>query len=205
MTEDGKKLSGAEERERLKQVYLKELRLRKQFLQKMRSGRQLGRIANELEKMVSMQHDDTDEWIRKLEEGTAIDEAKLEIALEKMRMTDLNDISGTAELGETPTESQQEPAAEPKSKAEQAQDALAKFMMEEGLDDDLPEHKKTLGGGLEEATDTKKTLGINLEETEAESPENQEATPNAGSDTAATDADAADTEQDTQSYPESEQ
>ncbi len=199
MTEDGKKLSGAEERERLKQAYLKELRLRKQFLQKMRSGRQLGRIANELENMVSMQDDDTDEWIRKLEEGAAIDKAKLEIALEKMRMTDLNDISCTAELGESPTETQQQPAAKPKSKAEQAQDALTKFMMEEGLTDYLPEQKKTLGGGLEEATGTKRTLGIELEDADAEAPLSQDTTPEAGTDIA-----TADTEQDTQSDPESE-
>ena len=180
--DDNRKLSGAEERERLKQVYLKELRLRKQFLKKMRSGRQLSRVANEMEKLVGMQQDDTDDWIRKLEQGTAVDEAKLEIALEKMRMTDLKDTSGTAELGETdaePTNSTQAASEaqpqKPLSKAAQAKAALQQFMQDEGLAEDTPEQKKTLGAGLEEDS-PKKTIGINIDAETSGSDETQDPT-----------------------------
>ena len=75
-----KNLSGEEKRKLLKEQYKKELRERKEFVSKVKNLRQMQRINKALAEMTA--EDDTDEWIRKLNEETAFTEAKMEIALD---------------------------------------------------------------------------------------------------------------------------
>lgn len=78
-----KHLSGEEKRAKMKEEFKKDLRKRKEFLEKAKRLRQLKRINQALENMGYS--DDTDELIRQLDEETAFNEAKLELATESAR------------------------------------------------------------------------------------------------------------------------
>lgn len=73
-----KHLSGEEKRRLLKEQYKKDLMMRKDFLRKAKSLRQMQNINRALEGMTPQ--DDTDDWINKLNEESAFTEAKLEMA-----------------------------------------------------------------------------------------------------------------------------
>lgn len=78
--EENKKLSSEEQRERMKEEYKRELRARKEFLEKVKDLKRSQTLLNALEGMNV--EDDSDEWIAKLNQETALREAKTEIALE---------------------------------------------------------------------------------------------------------------------------
>lgn len=148
--EENKKLSGAELREKLKEEYKRELKERKKFLEAAKQANQTAKLANqlsEIEKLANLNDtDDTDEWIRRLNEVSAISEAKLEIAMgnEEFRQALAEHKNTELLLGgsETP-----ETTAPPTSKSlgdDERTDAPAPT--EEGVDTPkLPEQKKTLG------------------------------------------------------------
>ncbi len=75
-----KELSGEEKRQKMKEQYKKELRERKEFLNKVKGLRRTQSINKALESMNV--EDDTDQWIEKLNQETAFREAKTEIALD---------------------------------------------------------------------------------------------------------------------------
>lgn len=67
----------------MKEQFKKDLKERKDFLDKVENLRKLQNINNALS---NMQHeDDTDEWIGKLNEESAFTEAKMEIAMESAK------------------------------------------------------------------------------------------------------------------------
>ncbi|MDX2062677.1 MAG: hypothetical protein SFY70_06425 [Bacteroidia bacterium] len=80
------KLSGAELRAKLKEEYKRELLARKQWLEQAKQANRTAKLANEMSKLEQMANlgdsDDTDEWIRRLNEVSALSEAKLELALD---------------------------------------------------------------------------------------------------------------------------
>lgn len=75
-----KKLSSEEQRERMKEEYKRELKARKEFLGKVNTLKQQQTLLNAMEGM--QYEDDSDEWINKLNQETAMREAKTEMAME---------------------------------------------------------------------------------------------------------------------------
>lgn len=84
-TSPEKKLSSAELREKMKEEYKRELLARKQILEQAKQANKTAKLAQQLqdiEKMANLKDtDDTDEWIRRLNEISALSEAKLDIAM----------------------------------------------------------------------------------------------------------------------------
>lgn len=83
MNED-KKLSSEEQREKMKQEYLQELKLRKQILDKMKEANQMNKISENLEQVLNLAQisEDMNEFIEKLNHSSEIGQSKLDISLE---------------------------------------------------------------------------------------------------------------------------
>ncbi len=78
--DEEKKLSSEEQRERMKEEYKRELKARKEFLGKVNTLKQQQTLLNAMEGM--QYEDDSDEWINKLNQETAMREAKVEMAMD---------------------------------------------------------------------------------------------------------------------------
>lgn len=70
-----------EERKRLKEAYKEDLRLRREFLERVRQTQTAANVNRALQNMEGGT-DDTDDWIFRLNQQTALNEAKAELALE---------------------------------------------------------------------------------------------------------------------------
>ncbi len=81
---DEKHLSGEEKRRRMKEQYKKELRERKEFLDKVKGLRRMQSINQALDQMNP--EDDTQDWIDKLNQETAFNEARTEMAIESAKL-----------------------------------------------------------------------------------------------------------------------
>lgn len=75
-------MTGEEKRQRLKEQYKRDLQLRKEFLDKAKGMRPQAKINQSLNEMMDAFKDDSEEWIGKLNEGSALSEAKFEMALD---------------------------------------------------------------------------------------------------------------------------
>ena len=75
-------MTGEEKRKLLKEQYKRDLQLRKEFLDKAKAMRPTSRINKSLNEMMEAFNDDSDEWIGKLDEDSALTEAKFEMALD---------------------------------------------------------------------------------------------------------------------------
>jgi len=84
--EENKKLSSEEQRRLMKEQYKQDLRMRKEFLDKVNELKKQEPVLKALESM--QVEDDSDEWIAKLNQETALTEAKLEMALENAPIGD---------------------------------------------------------------------------------------------------------------------
>ncbi|MDB4286110.1 hypothetical protein N9933_02300 [bacterium] len=82
-------MTGEEKRRQLKEQFKKDLRKRKEFLEKTNQLRQMRNINKSVGDMIEGIKDDSDEWINKLNEGTALSEAKLDIALDQASTEEL--------------------------------------------------------------------------------------------------------------------
>lgn len=82
--DENKKLTSEEQREKMKQEYLQELKLRKKILDKMKEANQMNKISENLEQVLKLAQvsEDMDEFIEKLNSSAQISESKLDIALE---------------------------------------------------------------------------------------------------------------------------
>ena len=79
---DDKFLSGEEKRAKLKEAYKKDLQERKSFLEKVNAQKHLNQISSTLEDMTKrLIGDDTDEWIQKLNQESALADAKMDMVL----------------------------------------------------------------------------------------------------------------------------
>lgn len=76
----GDNLSGEEKRRQLKEQFKQDLRERKAFLEQVQKLKGQQKVLKAIEGLNP--EDDTDEWINKLNEETAFNEAKMELALE---------------------------------------------------------------------------------------------------------------------------
>jgi len=83
--DEEKKLSSEEQREKMKQEYLEELKLRKQILDKMKEANKINEINENLEQVMKLAQisDEMDEFINKLNAHSEIAESKLDISLQE--------------------------------------------------------------------------------------------------------------------------
>ncbi|RMG30962.1 MAG: hypothetical protein D6730_01860 [Bacteroidetes bacterium] len=85
-------MTGEEKRRLLKEKYKEELKQRKEFLKKVEALKRSHKLNEAIQNITSGLNDDTDDWISKLDEETALSEAKMEMALsEAQRQQELLD------------------------------------------------------------------------------------------------------------------
>jgi hypothetical protein len=78
-----KKLSSEEQRAKMKEEYKKDLRLRKQFLEDVKEHKRQKTLTDAVVEITSAnEQDDTDVWVEKLNQESALTEAKMEMALD---------------------------------------------------------------------------------------------------------------------------
>ncbi len=77
-------MTGEEKRRQLKEQYKQELSTRKEFLEKAKKLRKMQRINEALSEINNAMDDDTDEWIRKLNEEAVLTEAKMEMFIDQV-------------------------------------------------------------------------------------------------------------------------
>ncbi len=75
-------MTNEEKRQQLKEQYKQDLKLRKEFLEKARNLQKQNKINQALGNMLEGFKDDSDDWIQKLNEDSALSEAKFEMALD---------------------------------------------------------------------------------------------------------------------------
>ncbi|MFK7923270.1 MAG: hypothetical protein AB8H47_15005 [Bacteroidia bacterium] len=84
-------MTGEEKRkllkEQMKAQYKKDLLLRKDFIEKAEGLKRSQKLNNTISDIVGSLDDDTDDWIEKLNSGSALGEAKLDIMLEEASET----------------------------------------------------------------------------------------------------------------------
>jgi phage shock protein A len=80
--DENKKLSSEEQRQLMKEQYKQDLRMRKEFLNKVNELKKQQPLVNALDEISKAGEDDTDEWIAKLNQKSAMTEAKMEMALD---------------------------------------------------------------------------------------------------------------------------
>ena len=90
-----KNLSGEEKRQLMKEEFKKDLKLRKEFLDKVKEVRQQKKVLDALDKM--KHEDDTDDLIRTLNEETALTDAKMEMAMDAIASEKQVDMDFTEE------------------------------------------------------------------------------------------------------------
>ena len=93
-------MTGEEKRRQLKEQYKKDLKLRKEFLEKAKKLRNISNVNKALTEMTDGLTDDSDDWISKINQETALTEAKLEMALDEASETQkkLEDLAKEAEM-----------------------------------------------------------------------------------------------------------
>ncbi len=78
-----KRLSGEEQRAKMKEAYKDDLRKRKQFLEDVKEHKRVKTLSDAVIEITSAnEKDDTDVWVEKLNEKSALSEAKMEMALD---------------------------------------------------------------------------------------------------------------------------
>lgn len=83
-----KRPSGEEIRQKMKEEFKKDLRARKEFLGKVEELRQKQKLTNAFVEITEAGNDDTDEWIAKINQETAMNEAKAEVAYDSAQMAE---------------------------------------------------------------------------------------------------------------------
>jgi hypothetical protein len=78
-----KRLSGEEQRAKMKEEFKKDLRMRKQFLEDVKEHKRQKTLTDAVvEITTASEKDDTDVWVEKLNQESAMREAKMEMALD---------------------------------------------------------------------------------------------------------------------------
>lgn len=75
-------MTGEEKRNQLKEQYKKELQARKEFKDKVERLRKMKNLNSAVTDLTGALGDDSDDWIRKIDEETAFMEAKTEMAMD---------------------------------------------------------------------------------------------------------------------------
>ncbi len=78
-----KRLSGEEQRAKMKEAYKDDLRKRKQFLEDVKEHKRQKTLTDAVVSITSAnENDDTDVWVERLNQESAVSEAKMEMALD---------------------------------------------------------------------------------------------------------------------------
>lgn len=88
-----RELTPEEKRQKMKEEFKKDLMARKEFLQKLQALKQQKKLTDALESMTP--EDDTDDWIRKLNEESGVSDAKIDMILEQHGVTLGEDTTNT--------------------------------------------------------------------------------------------------------------
>jgi|GEM_PF-2556287 len=156
-----KNLSGEEKRRKLKEEYKKDLLARKQFRQKVNRLKNLQKINKALENMVT-DNDDTDDWIRKLDEETALNEAKVEISLDSI-------LNETEEKQKKIVDEAEMKKINAKNLVEEMKKSLGLFEEEETTEEEEVSTETT-----EEEDEKEEEVSIDLPEEETEADDNDD-------------------------------
>lgn len=81
-----KRPSSEEMRQKMKEEFKRDLRKRKEFLDSVKEYKRTKKLSDAVVEITSASEDDTDVWIEKLNEKSALTEAKMEVALESSAM-----------------------------------------------------------------------------------------------------------------------
>lgn len=100
-------MTGEEKRREMKEQYKRDLKLRKEFLEKAKTLRSQQNINKAISEMMEGMNDDSDDWINQLNQETALTEAKFEMALDQAKEAEqkLKDIANEAEMKRLQAES----------------------------------------------------------------------------------------------------
>jgi phage shock protein A len=83
-----KRLSGEEQRAKMKEAYKRDLQQRKQFLDDVKEHKRQKTLTDAVVAITSAnEQDDTDVWVEKLNEKSAISEAKMEMAMDSISVS----------------------------------------------------------------------------------------------------------------------
>jgi hypothetical protein len=77
-----KRPTGEEMRQKMKEEYKRDLRKRKEFLDSVQEYKRTKKLSDAVVEIQSASEDDTDVWVEKLNEKSAITEAKMEMAMD---------------------------------------------------------------------------------------------------------------------------
>ncbi len=155
-------MSGEEKRKQLKELYKRELLARKDILAQAKKLRKMQRINDALSEINNAMNDDSDEWIRKLNEEAALSEAKMEIFLDEahasVKETKIEDLAMEAEKARLSAEEmikqlkremglleEEEESTTDKSESNSSNTSTEQSQQPASNDDKLPPQKKTLG------------------------------------------------------------
>jgi hypothetical protein len=93
-----KRLSGEEQRAKMKEEYKKDLQKRKQFLEDVKEHKRQKTLTDAVISITSAnENDDTDVWVEKLNQESAITEAKMEMALDSSGMSSSSPVADEKE------------------------------------------------------------------------------------------------------------
>lgn len=146
-------MSGEEEREKLKEKYKEDLRLRKAFLERVKNLNQMQKLNSALNSMMEGLNDDSDEWIQRLNQDAALNEAKMDMGFESAAESTLSKLEQIAQEAEMARLN--------------AQDLVLKMKRELGLAPEVPispeavetEEKTLEGPQADESAQSQKTMG----------------------------------------------
>ncbi len=95
------------EREKLKEAYKAELKKRKEFLNSTKQLQTSRKLNDAISKITDALNDDTDEWIDKLNQESAVGEAKMDIFIDQASKTtqEIEKASNEAEMAKFSAES----------------------------------------------------------------------------------------------------
>jgi len=100
-------MTGEEKRRQLKEQYKRDLKMRKEFLEKAKSLRSQQNINKALGEMLDGLNDDSEDWINQINQETALTEAKFEMAMDEAAAAEeqIKNIANEAEMKRIQAES----------------------------------------------------------------------------------------------------
>lgn len=120
-----KRLSGEEQRAKMKELYKKDLRARKEFLENVKEHKRQKTLTDAVLNVTgALENDDTDVWVDQLNKESAMSEAKMEMALDSA--TSAPEVTEQERLAMSDAEIRKLQAAELVAKMKAEMEAAAK-------------------------------------------------------------------------------
>lgn len=165
-------MTGEEKRRQMKEQYKRDLKLRKEFLDKAKNLRNQQNINKAISEMMDGMKDDSEDWINQLNQETALTEAKFDVALDEAKAAEqkLKDIANEAEMKRIQAESLVEQMkrdmgllpeleVEEEDTEEEASDEIANSDEENGESEEKSDMPEATGEEPPSPKPPRKTLG----------------------------------------------